>query len=277
VEYKHLIFQRQDDLALITLNRPERANAMHRPMLDEMAAACAAIEADDGVRAVVLTGAGNAFSSGFDLKEQAENPPRGVAGWRPVLRGDFDAVMQFWHLSKPVIAAVNGLALASGFELACACDITIAGEDAIFGEPELRFGAGIVVMLLPWLTGPKLAKELYLTGADRITARRVYEMGLVNRVVPPGEELETALAMARDIAVIDPNLVRQTKLAVNRSMELMGMGEALEMALDIDLRIEGEGSPDKLTFLDIARRDGLRSALAWREARFARRESDQPT
>ncbi len=267
--YQHLIFERQDSLAMITLNRPERANAMHRPLLNEMTAACAAIEADDSIHVVVLTGAGKAFSSGFDLKEQTENVPQGVTGWRPVLRNDFDAVMQFWHLSKPVIAAVKGLALASGFELACACDITIAGEDAIFGEPELKFGAGIVVMLLPWLTGPKLAKELYFTGADRISARRAFEMGLVNRIVPSGEELETALAMARDIAVIDPNLVRQTKLAVNRSMDLMGMGEALEMALEIDVRIEGEGSPDKRAFIDIARREGLRAALAWREARFA--------
>jgi enoyl-CoA hydratase/carnithine racemase len=269
VAYQHLIFERQDNLAVITLNRPERANAMHRPLLNEMAAACAAIEADDGIHVVVLTGAGKAFSSGFDLKEQAEDAPQGVTGWRPVLRNDFDAVMQFWHLNKPVIAAVKGLALASGFELACACDITIAGEDAIFGEPELKFGAGIVVMLLPWLTGPKLAKELYFTGADRISARRAFEMGLINRIVPSGEELETALAMARDIAVIDPNLVRQTKLAVNRSMDLMGMGEALEMALEIDMQIEGEGSPDKRAFIDIARREGLRAALAWREARFA--------
>ena len=269
--YRHLIFERKDDLAVITLNRPERANAMHRPLLEEMTDACRAVEADESVRAVVLTGAGNAFSSGFDLKEQTENTPRGVAGWQPVLRQDFDAVMQFWHLSKPVVAAVRGLALASGFELACACDITIAGEDAVFGEPELKFGAGIVVMLLPWLTGPKLAKELYLTGADGISAQRAYEMGLVNRLVTPGAELETALAVARGIAVIDPNLVRQTKRAVNRSMDLMGMGEALEMALDIDLHIEGEGSPDKRLFLDIARRDGLRAALAWRDSRFPTR------
>lgn len=267
--YQHLILERQDAVAIITLNRPGRANAMHRPLLNEMTAACAEVEADESVRVVVLTGAGNAFSSGFDLKEQAENPPEGVAGWRSVLRQDFDAVMRFWHMSKPVIAAVKGPALASGFELACACDITIAGEDAVFGEPELKFGAGIVVMLLPWLAGPKLSKEIFFTGADRISARRAYEMGLVNRVVPAGEELESALAMAREIAVIDPNLMRQTKLAVNRSMELMGMGEALEMALDVDLHIEAEGSPDKRAFLEVARRDGLRAALAWRDARFA--------
>ena len=267
--YRHLILERRDAVAVITLDRPARANAMHRPLLDEMTAACAEVEAAEDIRVVVLTGAGNAFSSGFDLKEQAENPPQGVAGWRKVLRQDFDAVMRFWHLSKPTVAAVNGPALASGFELACACDITIAGEDAVFGEPELKFGAGIVVMLLPWLAGPKLAKELYFTGADRISARRAHEMGLVNRVVPPGEALESALDMARRIAVIDPNLVRQTKIAVNRGMELMGMGEALETALDIDLHIEAEGSPDKRAFLDVARREGLRAALAWRDARFA--------
>ena len=268
MSYENLIYEKRDAVALVTLNRPERANAMDRPLLRELNAVCDVVEADDGVRALVLTGAGNAFSSGFDLKEQTANPPQGVAGWRPVLRQDFDAVMRFWRLSKPTVAAVRGLALASGCELACACDITVAAEDAIFGEPELKFGAGIVVMLLPWLTGPKQAKELILTANDRIPAKRAYELGLVNRVVPSEKVLDTALGIARDLAVIDPGLVRQTKAAINRSYDLMGMAEALEMALDVDLLIEGEGTADKRQFLAVAREQGLRAAIAWRDARF---------
>ncbi len=256
-------------VALITLNRPDRLNAMNKAMLEEMQAACDAAEADDSVRVVVLTGAGRAFSSGFDLKEQAADPLQGVEGWRPALRRDFDAIMRFWHLSKPTVAAVRGPALAGGCELALACDITVAAEDALFGEPELKFGAGIVVMLLPWMTGPKQAKEMLLTGTDRVTAEQALAMGLVNRVVPVGEEVETALALARQMAVMDPDLVRQTKRAINESYRLKGLDAALEAALAIDLEIEGAGTDDKRRFLEIARTEGLRAAIAWRDSRFA--------
>src|SRR5262245_7836492 len=172
--------------------------------------------------------------------------------------------MRFWHCTKPTIAAVEGYCLAGGCELALACDITIAAEDAIFGEPELKFGAGIVVMLLPWLVGPKRAKEIILTGADRIAAPEAARMGLINRVVPRDKVEATALALARHIAVIDPALVQQTKRAINQSFEIMGLVDALNAALDIDLAIEGKGSDDKRRFMEIARKDGLRKAIAWR-------------
>ena len=151
---------------------------------------------------------------------------------------------------------------------ALACDLTVAADDAFFGEPELKFGAGIVVMILPWIVGPKIAKEIILTGEDRIPARRAYEIGMVNRVVSAQDLDATALHLARHIAAIDPNLVKETKRAINRSLEGRGMLEALEAALDIDLLIEGEGSPDKRAFMDVARSQGLRAALAWRDSRF---------
>jgi enoyl-CoA hydratase len=267
--YETLLAETRGASALITLNRPQRLNAMNAAMLRELHLAIDAAEADERVRAIVLAGAGNGFCSGFDLKEQAEARPSGVAAWRPLLRRDFDAIMRFWHSPKPTVAAVRGPCLAGGCELALACDITIAAEDAVFGEPELRFGAGIVVLLLPWLIGPKRAKQLLLTGDATLDARRAEAIGLVNEVVPTGEELARALAIAGGLAVIDPMALRQTKRAINRTYEIMGMGEALEAALDIDLQIEGEGTADKQEFLEIARRDGLRAAIAWREARFA--------
>jgi enoyl-CoA hydratase len=263
-----ILYETQGAVALITLNRPERRNAMNGAMLDALAAAMDRAEGDAAVRAIVLTGAGEGFSSGFDLKEQAEARPSGVAQWRPLLRRDFDTVMRFWHSPKPTIAAVRGACLAGGCELALACDITIAADDAVFGEPELRFGAGIVVLLLPWLVGPKRAKQILLSGDDRIEARRAEAIGLVNEVVATGEELPRALALARRLAVIDVMALRETKRAINRTYEIMGLGTALEAALDIDLGIEGEGTADKRQFLDIARREGLRAAIAWRDARF---------
>ena len=266
--YETILYERRGPVALITLNRPQRLNAMNGVMLRELHLAMDAAEGDTEVRAIVLAGAGSGFCSGFDLKEQAEAKPSGVAQWRPLLQRDFDAIMRFWHSPKPTIAAVRGPCLAGGCELALACDITIAAEDAMFGEPELRFGAGIVVMLLPWLIGPKRAKQLLFTGDDKIAARRAEAIGLVNEVVAVGEELPRALRIAADLSVIDAMALRETKRAVNRTYEIMGMGEALEAALDIDLQIEGEGTADKRQFMEIARRDGLRAAIAWRDARF---------
>jgi len=255
-------------VARITLDRPERTNAINGAMLSELWSALDLCEGDATVRAVVVRGAGNAFSSGFDLKEQMERRPTGVAQWRPILRKDFDVPMRFWHLSKPTIAVVRGPCLAGACELALACDMTIAAEDAFFGEPELRFGAGIVVMILPWIVGPKVAKEIILMGQDHISAARAREIGMINRVVPAADIDEAALNMGRHLGAIDPALVRETKRSINRSIEARGMLEALEAALASDMLIEGEGSPDKMRFMDIARSDGLKAALIWRDARF---------
>src|SRR6185503_3139846 len=161
----------------------------NQAMLTEIGQALDEAEANAAVRAIVVRGAGSAFSSGFDLKEQMERRPTGVAQWRPILRKDFDTVMRFWHCPKPTIAAVRGPCLAGACELALACELTIAAEDAFFGEPELKFGAGIVVMILTWIVGPKIAKEIILLGQDRIPAGRAREIGMINRVVP-GPELD---------------------------------------------------------------------------------------
>lgn len=266
--YQTIRLQRRGAVAVLTLARPQRLNAIDKRMLGELQLSLDEVERDEEIRALVVTGAGGNFSSGFDLKEQMETRPSGVDAWREILDRDFSTIMRFWHLKKPTIAAVQGYCLAGGCELALSCDITIAAEDAVFGEPELKFGAGIVVMILPWLIGPKRAKEIILSGADRISALEAARIGLINRVVPPDQLESSALALARHIAVIDPRLVQRTKQAINRSFEIMGLIEALDAALDIDLAIEGEGSDDKRKFMEIARQNGLQAAIAWRDARF---------
>jgi enoyl-CoA hydratase/carnithine racemase len=267
-QFSTIVVEKRDAVARLILSRPERANALNAQMLDEIKTAMDDIERDGQSRVVIVTGAGKAFSSGFDLKEQMERRPTGFDQWRAVLRKDFDTIMRFWHCPLPTIAAVRGPCLAGACELAMACDMTVATEDAFFGEPELKFGAGIVAMLLPWLAGPKVAKEIILLGDDRVPAARAREIGMVNRVVPDGELESTVMAMARHIAAVDPGLVKQTKRAINRALEAQNMLDALEEALAIDLDIEGPGSPDKIAFMEIARRDGLKAALAWRDARF---------
>jgi enoyl-CoA hydratase len=255
-------------IGVVTLNRPHRANAMSRPMLRELDDLCGRLADDPRLRCVIVTGAGSVFSAGFDLKDQADAMPQGVGQWAEVLEVDFKAIMTFWNLPKPTIAAVNGPALAGGFELMLACDLAVAAVDAVFGEPELKFGAGIVAMVLPWFVGPKITKGMIFTGEDRLGAADALRLGLVNRVVPAGEVMGVAMELARKLARMDPMVLQRTKLAINRSYEIMGMQEALRAALEIDIAIEGEGSQVKREFLEVVRKAGLGKALAWREARL---------
>jgi enoyl-CoA hydratase/carnithine racemase len=267
-EFQNIRVSSEAGVAQLELHRPERINALNKAMLIEINTALDALEADSTVRVIVLTGAGRGFSSGFDLKEQMERRPEGAQVWREVLDLDFSTTMRFWDSPKPTIAAIHGACMAGAFEMALACDLSVCSSDAVFGEPELKFGAGIVTLLLPWMVGPKAAKDIILTGDDSVNAERALALGIVSRVVPVGEHLSTALRMARQMAVIDPDLVRDTKKALNRSYEIQGMRAALDTALDIDHAIESHGSPDKRKFMDIAREKGLKAALAWREARF---------
>ena len=155
--------------------------------------------------------------------------------------------MRFWHCPKPTIAAVRGACLAGACELALACDLTIAAEDAFFGEPELKFGAGIVVMMLPWMVGPKIAKEIILTGEDRIERRagrrdRDDQPRRAGRRAGSGR----AASLPATSPPSTPTSSSDTKRAINRALEARGMLEALEEALDDRSAIEGAGSPDKV-------------------------------
>jgi enoyl-CoA hydratase len=267
-EYQNIRVSHEGGVAQLELHRPERLNALNKVTLLEINAALDELEADSAVRVIVLSGAGRGFSSGFDLKEQMERRPEGAAVWREVLALDFSTTLRFWDSPKTTVAAVHGPCLAGAFEMALACDLALCSRDALFGEPELKFGAGIVTLLLPWVVGPKAAKDIILTGDDSIGAERALALGIVSRVVPEGEHLSAALRIARQIAVIDPDLVRDTKKAINRGYEIQGMRTALECALDIDHAIESHGSPDKRRFFEVAREQGLKAALEWREARF---------
>lgn len=267
-EYQYIRVSVNAGVAQLELHRPERINALNKATLLEIHAALDVLEADAAVRVIVLSGAGRGFSSGFDLKEQMQRRPEGAKVWREILDLDFSATMRFWDSPKPTIAAIHGPCMAGAFEMALACDLSLCSTDAVFGEPELKFGAGIVTLLLPWMVGPKAAKDIILTGDDTVNAQRALALGIVSRVVPEGEHLTGALRIARQMAVIDPVLMRETKKALNRSYEIQGMRTALDSALDIDHAIESHGTPDKRQFMDIAREEGLKAALAWREARF---------
>ena len=253
-------------VAVLTFNRPHVLNAFDGVLVRETQDALAEMIADERVAAIVVRGAGRAFSAGFDLKANAATAgQRGLEEWRKVLEADFDFIMGFWHCPKPTIAAVHGYCIGGAFELSLACDVTIAARSAKFGSPEVKFGSGAVALLLPWIAGPKAAKELLLTGDDRLTAERALALGIVNQVVPDGEELARAQTIARSMATAAPNAVRLTKLAINRSFDAMGLREALASALELDIYIEAAGGSERTEFDRIRREQGLSAALEWRD------------
>jgi enoyl-CoA hydratase len=180
----------------------------------------------------------------------------------------FDFIMQFWHSKKPTIAAIHGFCLAGAFELALACDITVAAEGTKLGEPEVRFGTGIVAMLLPWITGPKATKELLLTGHDQLDATDALRLGIVNHVVPLDELLPKAEALATAMARASTRSVQLTKRAINQTYQTMGLSTALRTSLDIDVLLNVGGSPEKTEFARIRNEQGLKAAIEWRDARF---------
>lgn len=264
-----VLSERRGAVALLTLNRPDKLNAINVPVIEALDGALSAAEADEAVRVIVVAGAGRAFSAGFDLDIGLGEGKPDPADVRRALENDFRVIMRFWDSPKPTIAAVHGYCLGSAMELALACDLTIAAEDCRFGEPEVKFGSGIVALLLPWLAGPKAAKYLLLTGDDRVSAAEAQAMGLVNRVVPAPSLLDEALALAGRIAANDPQAVRMTKKAINRSLDIGGMRQALLAALEIDVTIETNETAESREFNEILKRHGAKAAIAWRAGRCA--------
>jgi enoyl-CoA hydratase len=252
----------------LVLNRPAKLNAISAELREALVEAVAVATDDDRVRVIAIAGAGRAFCAGYDLSEAA--PPT-AWGWRDVLARDVDATLAIWSCPKPVIAQVHGYALAGGLELAMACDLIVASDDAQLGEPEIRFGSAPVTLLMPFVLGQKKTRELLLTG-DLVDAAEAERIGLVNRVVPRDELAGAVDALADRIARVPPDVMAPTKLMLNRAMDAAGFAAAVELGLDLQSFINM--SETAREFDGIVRRDGLKAALAWRDQRYDERLAD---
>lgn len=214
-----VLFEKRDGYAVITLNRPVVLNAINWSICRRLLVALDQAERDDDVRVVILTGAGRAFSAGGDIQSTA--PPDDD----PTPTGT-EINQRIWRMPKPVIAAVRGYAVGQGCELAGICDFTVAAEDAVFGELQIRHGFGPPVLITPFLVGLKQAKEILMLG-ERVGAADALRLGLVNRVVAGDELMATCEEMARKLIALPQGTVRSNKLLVNRVYELAGFQEAL--------------------------------------------------
>jgi enoyl-CoA hydratase len=263
-----VLYETRGPAAWITLNRPEKLNALNTAVLDGLIHAFDQALADDEVKVVVVTGAGErAFSAGYDLSAEAAHADIPAHEWHGVLGTDIDVTMRLWAFPKPTIAAVRGYCLAGGCELAMACDIIVSGESGRFGEPEVRYGSGPVTLLMPFILGQKKTNELLFTG-DMIDAAAAERAGMINRVVPDDRVEAEVDDLVRKIAPTPLPVLRLTKIALVRAFEAMGLREAVNMNLDLSSMLNAADTPEQREFMEIVRTQGLKAALAWRDNRY---------
>ena len=252
----------------LTMNRPKALNALSGELIDAMSRALDDAARDESVRVLILRGNGRAFCSGYDLSEDAEAGTKDSVGWYDELQHSADEMLRFFDHPKPIVAQVHKYCLAGGCDLMMCCDLTVCSDDALFGEPEIRFGSGVVTMVMPWLLGARKAKELLFTGEDRIDAQEALRIGLVNRVVPLGALDDETIRLAEEIAKNDPFAVQMQKKAINAVWEGAGFRRAIEANVALDTLIETADLPERARFREITMEKGLKEAIAWRDARF---------
>lgn len=229
-----VIYETIGPIARISMNRPDVSNAQNYQMLDELDAAMKRAAADDEIRAVILAGTGKHFSAGHDHKELGSGYLELPTEERYALeeRYYYDYSMTIRDLGKPVIAQVQGAAIAGGFMLAAVCDLVVAAEDAYFADPVAHFGApGIEVQVHAWVLGTRLAKDMLFTGR-RVTAPEARECGFVSRVVPRDELESAAMSLAEQIARAPAYSLKLTKRSLNRVEDIQGFRVSAEATFD---------------------------------------------
>ena len=216
----------------------------------------------------MLRGAGRAFCAGYDLTEDADEGELDAASWHAGLAESTERMLEFTDHPKPTIAQVHSYCLAGGTDLMLACDLAVAADDAKFGYVDVRFGSGVVSMFLPWVVGVREAKRMLFTGDDRISAAEALRIGLVNSVVPADQLGDATLALANEIAKNEPFVVQTSKRAANRAWDVAGFRAAMAANTELDVMIETANLPARDEFRRITNEEGLKAAIAWRDAKF---------
>jgi enoyl-CoA hydratase/carnithine racemase len=254
-------------VATLTLNRPEKMNALNKDLQLELRRALEQIEDDPAVRAVIITGAGRCFSSGFDISGSVAGGQRTMQQVRDTVKRENDPFFRIWRSRLPFVAAVHGYCLGGACDLAMVCDITIAAESAQFGEPEIQFQSASAFPIMPWVLGMKKTKELLLTG-DRIGAAEAERIGLVNRVVPDAMLQREARRTALKLAKIPLPAMQLNKQALNRAYDVRGFSATIDLGGEFFGMVMVSDSEEHREFKRIAAEQGLRAAFKWRDARF---------
>ena len=265
-----VLYHVDGSVGVVTMNRPDKLNAISPELKDALVAAFRNADADPSTSVVLLRGNGRSFCAGYDVGRSS--PERDA--WRhDAIRytRHLHSILAFelapWDMKKPVIAEVQGHALGGGCELAMICDLTIASDDAKFGEPEIRFSTAGPALVMPWFIGLKKARELLYFG-DTIGAQEALALGMVNRVVPRDELPAQALKFAKRLALISPEALTTMKLALNRGAEAAGFRNAINAGVDILGPLYAARTTAGVKFRDTVAAEGLPAALKARMDEF---------
>jgi enoyl-CoA hydratase/carnithine racemase len=270
MDYTAIRYTAAERIARITLNRPERFNAINPELARELEAAVARANADDAVHVIVLDGAGKGFSGGFDLKDYAEGESAWNQDmpWDPLI--DYRMMSSFrdrfqclWRSHKPTIAQVHGAAVAGGSELALSCDLTIMAEDARIGYPPARVWGCPITGMWVYRLGVEKAKRMLFTG-DLINGREAAAMGLVLEAVPAAQLAARVTELARRISGVPKNQLMMQKMMINLAYENMGLGSTQAMATLFDGITRH--SPEGLRFRQTAAEQGFPEAVRQRDS-----------
>jgi enoyl-CoA hydratase len=279
-EYRDVLYETKGRLAIVTLNRPEKMNALSHRLRGELFDALKTAEANPDVRVIIVRGAGRTFSAGYDLSgANATDDPSAYVDTRfglpnvgPVHPGQaqwanhlLSGYWQIWELAKPVIAQVHGYCLAGGTDIALLCDMVIAADDAQIGFPPVRAMGSPVAHMWTYLAGPQWAKRMLLTG-DSLSGAEAARIGLVLEAVPASQLADTVEALADKLAMIDIDLLAANKRICNIALEMMGARTVQRMAAEMDGR--AHLAPSVAEFGRRSRENGLKAALEWRDSKF---------
>ena len=268
-EYRHLIYEVDDEhVCWLTLNRPEKLNAMNLRLIAELQAGLWRSDADEDVNVIVIRGAGRGFCAGHDLDEDAAEDRSSIYDYRAHYFRQFDEFTTPWQVSKPVIASVHKYAIGKGFELSLFCDVTIVTSDTAMGYNEVRYGVSGHCMFLPWLVGMKTAKDLLLTGRE-VSATEAERLGLVTEVVEPADLVEATRKKATLMARLPREMQRMHKMYLNRVYEMQGLRTATDYYLEQVAIMGAQPVPEYAEFSKMTTEVGLRAALDHANARYA--------
>jgi enoyl-CoA hydratase len=265
-------YDTDEKVGIITLDRADKLNAINSVMKDQIIATFARADKEPTTSVIVLRANGRSFSAGFDI---GHSPDRGKDSgaadpnaWDAMLHRSLDFGLAPWSATKPVIASVQGHVLGGGCELAMMCDLTIAADDARFGEPEVRFSHLGPLMVMPWFIGLKRARELLFFG-DMIDAKTALDFGMVNRIVPAAELRVATMKYAKRLSLISPEALRWGKRVINRGAEIAGFRSAVEAGVDSFVSLYATRTDVGREFGRRVQDDGLKAALEWRRAQFS--------
>jgi enoyl-CoA hydratase len=266
-----VLYEVDQKVGIVTLNRPDKLNALSMELRLELEQVLRRADEDPATSVIVLRAEGRSFCVGFDIgggHDRSKTPWRHDAlKYRERLAVSLRALMTPWNLDKPVIASVQGHALGGGCELAMFCDLTIAADDAQFGEPEILFSQAGPGIVMPWIIGHKRARELLYFG-QLIDAKTALELNMINRVVPRDALRGTTLKYAKRLTLISPEALKATKRAINRGIEDSGFRNAIQSGLDVVAPLYAASTEVGRQFDEIRAKDGLKAALKWRRDQF---------